>query len=258
MSGLAAGGDLRQRVLSGIVLVAVALALTWAGGIWYRLLAALIAGAVLYEWLSMAASAEKPSNRWLAAGLLAILLILLVTGQSSSFLLMALVGAVVVTAAHAARFESGYWPTLGLAYAGLLGISLSALRGGDGAGLSATLFLFAVVWATDILAYFVGRAVGGPKLAPSISPGKTWSGAAGGTVAAVLAGLGAAAFLAGASNGARGIGLAGLIVINLIAAAVLVLMAVFGGGAPTRRGTLALWLLVVLLLILVLFEIAHV
>jgi hypothetical protein len=75
---------------------------------------------------------------------------------------------------------------------------------------------------------------------------------------AVLAGLGAAAFLAGVSNGARGIGLAGLIVINLIAAAVLVLMAVFGGGAPTRRGTLALWLLVVLLLILVLFEIAHV
>ena len=200
MSGLAAGGDLRQRVLSGIVLVAVALALTWAGGIWYRLLAALIAGAVLYEWLSMAASAEKPSNRWLAAGLLAILLILLVTGQSSSFLLMALVGAVVVTAAHAARFESGYWPTLGLAYAGLLGISLSALRGGDGAGLSATLFLFAVVWATDILAYFVGRAVGGPKLAPSISPGKTWSGAAGGTVAAVLAGLGVAG-LFGASPG---------------------------------------------------------
>jgi phosphatidate cytidylyltransferase len=46
-----------------------------------------------------------------------------------------------------------------------------------------------VVWATDICAYFVGRAVGGPKLAPSISPGKTQSGALGGTVGGVVAGL---------------------------------------------------------------------
>jgi phosphatidate cytidylyltransferase len=53
----------------------------------------------------------------------------------------------------------------------------------------AILFLFSVVWATDILAYFVGRAIGGPKLAASISPNKTWSGAVGGTIAAVVAGL---------------------------------------------------------------------
>lgn len=192
--------NLRQRVLSGIVLVAVALALTWAGGVWYRLLAAAIAGAVLYEWLAMTARSEKPSNRWLAVGLLAVLLVLLVTGASISFLSMALVGAIVVTGAHATRFEAGFWPTLGLAYAGLLGISLSALRGADAAGLSATLFLFAVVWATDILAYFVGRAFGGPKLAPAISPGKTWSGAVGGTLAAMLAGLGVA-ILMGASPG---------------------------------------------------------
>lgn len=181
--------NLRQRVVSGAVLVVVALALTWAGDVWYRLLAAAISGTVLYEWLAMTVRSEKPSNRWLAAGLLAVLLILLVTGASISFLSMALVGAVVVTGAHAARFGAGVWPTLGLAYAGLLGIALSALRGADAAGLSATLYLFAVVWATDILAYFVGRAVGGPKLAPAISPGKTWSGAAGGTVAAVVAGI---------------------------------------------------------------------
>lgn len=194
MSGLAGASNLQQRVLSGIVLIAVALTLTWAGGIWYRLLAAVISGAVLYEWLSMTAQGEKPSNRWLAIGLLAVLLILLVSGASISFLSMALVGAVIVTGAHAVRFEAGFWPTLGLAYAGLLGVALSALRDDDAAGLYATLFLFAVVWATDILAYFVGRAVGGPKLAPSISPGKTWSGAVGGTVSALIAGLAVASY----------------------------------------------------------------
>lgn len=73
----------------------------------------------------------------------------------------------------------------------------------------------------------------------------------------VLVGIGGATFIEGAWEGSRGLGLAGLIVINLVAAAVVALIAVFGGGAQTRRGSLALWSLVVLLIVLVLFEIAH-
>ena len=184
--------NLAQRVMSGAVLIVVALALTFAGGVWYRALAATIAGAVLHEWLTMTAKDAPASHRWLAIGLLAILLALLLGGQSPSFLLIALGGAVFVTAAHAVKAGTSYWTTFGLAYAGLIALSLSALRGADQAGLYATLFLFAVVWSTDIAAYFVGRAVGGPKLAPAISPGKTWSGALGGAVAAILAGIGVA------------------------------------------------------------------
>ena len=74
---------------------------------------------------------------------------------------------------------------------------MALLRDSDKPGFLAVLFLFAVVWATDILAYFVGRALGGPKLAPAISPGKTWSGAIGGAVGGVGAGILLAA-LAGA------------------------------------------------------------
>jgi phosphatidate cytidylyltransferase len=51
------------------------------------------------------------------------------------------------------------------------------------------LFLFAIVWSTDIAAYFVGRLVGGPRLLPRVSPKKTWSGALGGLAAAVLAAI---------------------------------------------------------------------
>ena len=78
---------------------------------------------------------------------------------------------------------------MGVGYAVLPAIALALLRGDTLSGLLAVVFLFAVVWATDILAYFVGRAIGGPKLAPSISPGKTWSGAVGGAVAGVVAGI---------------------------------------------------------------------
>jgi phosphatidate cytidylyltransferase len=83
--------------------------------------------------------------------------------------------------------HGSWWLPGGIVYAGLSGISLAAIRGDNQAGFVATLFIFAVVWGTDILAYFVGRAIGGPKLAPRISPGKTWSGAIGGTVAGVAA-----------------------------------------------------------------------
>lgn len=184
--------NLQQRVLSGVVLIVLALGLTYAGGVWFRLLATAISGAVLYEWLTMTSAAQPASNRFLAIGFLAILLLLLLAGQPAAFLLPLLAGSVLVTVAHGVRVGAGYWPAGGLAYAGLLGIALSGLRGDGMIGLQAILFLFAVVWATDILAYFVGRAIGGPKLAPAISPGKTWSGALGGTIAAILAGVGVA------------------------------------------------------------------
>src|SRR5207244_9116237 len=58
----------------------------------------------------------------------------------------------------------------------------------------ALIFLFAVVWSTDIAAYFAGRALGGPKLAPSVSPKKTWSGAIAGLAAAIAIAIGVANF----------------------------------------------------------------
>jgi phosphatidate cytidylyltransferase len=84
---------------------------------------------------------------------------------------------------------------LGFPYIGLAAIALPWLRDNPISGLANILFVLAIVWGSDIGAYVVGRIVGGPKLAPAISPGKTWSGAAGGLASAVLAALGIAACL---------------------------------------------------------------
>ena len=54
-------------------------------------------------------------------------------------------------------------------------------------GMTAALWVFGMVWATDIGAYFAGRAFGGARLAPKISPSKTWSGLIGGMIAALVA-----------------------------------------------------------------------
>ncbi len=100
-----------------------------------------------------------------------------------------LAGFAIVSVLWIVVRKGTFWQPGGIVYAGLTGISLSSIRGDDSVGLIAMLFVFAVVWSTDILAYFTGRAIGGPKLAPRISPGKTWSGAIGGALSGVVAGV---------------------------------------------------------------------
>jgi len=81
------------------------------------------------------------------------------------------------------------WMIAGLFYAGVLLLAPVTLRRDPALGFVAMLFLFAIVWVTDIAAYFVGRAVGGPKLWVVVSPNKTWSGALGGMVGGAAAAL---------------------------------------------------------------------
>ena len=185
--------NLQIRVLSSLVLVVAVLALTWLGGLPFRLLCVVIAGAIFYEWTRMCRQNAVGGLGFLPEALMLVFVGALIAGLPAVTQLI-LVAALVLAAAIAASLRgASQWEAGGLAYAALSGLSLAYLRGGDHAGLVAILFLFAVVWATDILAYFVGRTLGGPKLAPSISPGKTWSGAIGGAVGGLLAGVAIAA-----------------------------------------------------------------
>ncbi|TIP89982.1 MAG: phosphatidate cytidylyltransferase [Mesorhizobium sp.] len=201
--------NLQLRVISAVVLAVVTLGLTWFGGLPFRLLCAAMTILIFYEWTRMCRPVAATGLGFLPEALLLVFVGALVAGLPASWLLLLVAVMVVVTAAVASMRQTstgqpsmhptGQWDASGLAYAGISGLSLALLRDGDHPGLVAILFLFAVVWATDIAAYFVGRAVGGPKLAPSISPGKTQSGALGGAVGGVVAGLLLAA-AAGAGN----------------------------------------------------------
>lgn len=180
--------ELRLRIVSAIVMAAVILAATWYGGILFRIVAGLLAILIYYEWSTVTRLSETNStgNAW---GWFAVAVIAGNTIFGEPSLDLPLLSGFTLTAALFPVLRGrNWWLVGGIIYAGLSGISLAAIRGDELTGFVSILFIFAVVWSTDILAYFVGRAIGGPKLAPAISPGKTWSGAIGGAVAALIGG----------------------------------------------------------------------
>jgi phosphatidate cytidylyltransferase len=191
--------NLQLRIISSVVLIVAVLAVTFLGGVAFRLLSALIAAVMFYEWCAISRPATAARHQLVAAVLLGVVLLAMVLGYSAAGVLVLLALSVLASLLDSRIAGQGSWAPAGLAYAGLSGLSLAWLRDGDQPGLTAILFLFAVVWATDIAAYFVGRSLGGPKLAPSISPGKTQSGAIGGIAGGVLAGIALAAY-AGLGN----------------------------------------------------------
>ncbi|MEX0343599.1 MAG: phosphatidate cytidylyltransferase [Rhizobiaceae bacterium] len=192
--------NLQLRVISAVILAAIVLILTWIGGLPFRLLAIVIAAAMFYEWVSMTRGGLKisPFMPYCAFGLSMLVLFWM---PNVLIVLMAIILPAAIAALFAETRGQGIWVAKGFLYAAASGLALSYLRGDSDAGLIAILFLFAVVWATDIAAYFVGRAFGGPKLALTISPGKTWSGAIGGTTGGIAAGMTIGALSGEASYG---------------------------------------------------------
>jgi phosphatidate cytidylyltransferase len=185
LPGAGARSNLVLRIVSAGVLAPVALAAAYLGGWPFAAFWLVAAAVVLWEWLSLSdARASKFLFPSVAAGL-AVTAVIAEWHRPITASLVVVLGilAVAVFAPSARR----RWVMAGVAYAGALLIAPVLLRSDPALGLFAIVFLFAVVWATDILGYFTGRAIGGPKLAPAISPGKTWAGAFGGTCGAVIA-----------------------------------------------------------------------
>ncbi len=206
---------LKTRALSALVLAPPVLAALWWGGYAFAALVALAAAIMAWEWHGIVAGRFAWSGRVAAvAGAGACLLAV----ADPLFALALVLGGAAVSAFLAKDDDRPLprpwlWAGCGALYAGLPAVALVWLRGGGDGGRAVLLWLMLVVWATDIGAYGFGRAVGGPLLAPAISPKKTWAGLLGGMLCAAGIGVMMAAMVAVGSPVAVAMGSAVLAVI---------------------------------------------
>jgi len=183
-----------MRVVSAAVLAPIVLVIAYLGGWIFLLLCGCAAAGIFWEWTHLAAGrAELQLLAPVWAALLAALVLVGLGYPAAAVLAVALgvvlAGGVTLAAGVGAPRISVLWAAGGALYAGVGFLGPALLRNDGKIGFQAFLFVALIVWMTDILAYFVGRAVGGPRLWPRVSPNKTWSGSVGGLVGGVAGGI---------------------------------------------------------------------
>ncbi|MFQ5954040.1 MAG: phosphatidate cytidylyltransferase [Kiloniellales bacterium] len=175
--------------MSAVVLAPPAAVAIYLGFPWFDLMVAALALLVAIEWAALIGIKRRRELSALVGATAVAGVLAVAAGRPGLAPAIAVAGAAaaLIVARHA-------WPGKGAwAALGVLSVVLSAaafvwLRGDPAAGRATVLWLVCVVWAADIGAYVAGRAIGGPRLAPTISPGKTWAGLAGAVVLAVVVG----------------------------------------------------------------------
>jgi phosphatidate cytidylyltransferase len=176
--------DLRTRLLSAIVMVGVGAVEIWLGGTAFAALVVVLTGVMIWELAGMTAPWQQVSPMVLAGiAAAALLLALILPGKAALVLLLAPAIVLATTSRRDQRLAAIYSVAIMLAGFGLVGLR-------NAGGTTAILWLVAVVVASDVLGYFAGRMLGGPKFWERISPKKTWSGTVAGWIGAALVGLG--------------------------------------------------------------------
>ena len=179
--------NLLLRVVSATVLAPLALVAAYIGGLPFALFWGIAALVVLWEWMTLVVGPKYRLLVLSCAAAIAVADFLAWLGRPVTALFMVGLGA--LAGAIFAPSERRLWVIAGAGYAGGMVLAPVFLRADAGFGFAVILLLFAIVWTTDVLGYFAGRAFGGPKLWPAVSPKKTWSGAIAGTVGAVVVAL---------------------------------------------------------------------
>jgi phosphatidate cytidylyltransferase len=191
------GPDFPTRVLSGLVLAGIAAVFTVLGPVVFAVLVLIVALLLSWEWgrLVHGRGAEVVIGVHIvtvgAAALLAA------SGYLGLGLLALPIGGILVTLLSLGR--NSVYGALGVFYAGLPATAIIWLRSDADLGLIAVVFVIAVVAVADTAAFLMGRALGGPKLWPRVSPGKTWAGLIGALAASSVVGALFWLFVPGAS-----------------------------------------------------------
>ena len=187
------GGAARQkpevllRLASALVLAALALGAAIASS-WSFLVLVIVSGVIVaWEWGRLVRGEGFDRISIIEMAAVAAVAILLTLGRAD-LAAIALAAAAVAVGLLGLSSGQSAWSLGGLLYAALPAAALVFLRSDPSLGAIAVLYLFAVAWTTDTASYAAGRLIGGPKLAPRISPRKTWSGFIVGALAPALVG----------------------------------------------------------------------
>lgn len=180
-------GPLRARILSALVLLPVAVAAIVSGTPYFEIFVIIAAVAMCWEWTRLCGAGRFAGHGYL---FMAIIVLASAAAALRRFDLAAVVAvmgaAAIYYAARVNDVAHAPWTAAGVFAVGLPVISLIWIEAASPAGWHAVMWLFGAVWATDIGAYGIGWWIGGARLAPSISPKKTWSGLIGGMLCAML------------------------------------------------------------------------
>ena len=164
--------ELPARIAASLAMMALALGAVWAGAMWFMLFWLIAFALVNWEWQGLVGGDGRTLRVMLGHVVLAAAAVLAMSGYAFHAIIAALVGAALASFGSWRR----PWPAGGVVYAAAPLIAVCVLRSSEEFGARSILWLFALVWGVDIMAYFGGRLIGGPKLWSRVSPGKTWSG----------------------------------------------------------------------------------
>ena len=180
---------MKTRFLSAVILAPLFLSFIYLGGLCFVFFVAILMGIMVAEWRQLCNHGKIDTIGILSISVTILIILSSVLNVTTAFILMLVWVLILWVWLQKIMLGNGVasrWMITGVILLGCTGIALLWLREHENFGLQIVLWLTITIWTTDIFAYLFGRYFKGPKLAPTISPNKTWSGLVGGVLTATL------------------------------------------------------------------------